>query len=215
MLRDNDWYKMLLRPNVELFAGEIDRVEEGGVVAGGIKYPADVIVLATGFQANCMLGSFDVTGKDGMTIRDVWGDDDPRAHLGITVPGFPNFFLLYGPNTNLAHGGSAFFHSECQVRYICEALRVMIENRWDELEVKRKPFDDYNARVDAEHRGMVWSHPGVTSWYKNRKGRVVMNSPWRLAIYRGFTADIDLDEYTHRSRAEHAVHEYIEQAGNE
>jgi 4-hydroxyacetophenone monooxygenase len=215
MLRDNDWYKMLRRPNVELFAGEIDRVEEDGIVAGGKKYPADVIVLATGFQANCMLGAFEVTGKGGVTIRDKWGDDDPRAHLGITVPGFPNFFLLYGPNTNLAHGGSAFFHSECQARYICEALREMIEHRWDELEVKQQPFDDYNARVDAEHRGMVWSHPGVTSWYKNKKGRVVMNSPWRLAIYRGFTAAIDLGEFTHRSISEQAVAEPIEQAANE
>jgi len=199
MLRDNDWYKMLCRPNVELFAGEIDRVEEDGIVAGGRKYPVDVIVLATGFKANEMLGAFEVTGRGGVTIRDEWGDEDPRAHLGITVPGFPNFFLLYGPNTNLAHGGSAFFHSECQVRYICEALREMIENRWDELEVKQEPFDDYNAKVDAEHRGMVWSHPGVTSWYKNKKGRVVMNSPWRLAVYRAFTAEIDLSEYNHRS----------------
>ena len=215
MLRDNDWYKMLLRPNVELFAGEIDRVEEDGVVAGGHKYPADVIVLATGFQAHRMLGSMTVTGKAGVALREVWGEDDPRAHLGITVPGFPNFFLLYGPNTNLAHGGSAFFHSECQVRYICEALRAMIENRWDELDVKREPFDAYNARVDAEHRNMVWSHSGVTSWYKNRRGRVVMNSPWRLAVYRGFTAAIDLDEYTHRSLADHAVGESREQAANE
>jgi 4-hydroxyacetophenone monooxygenase len=212
MLRDNDWYKMLLRSNVELFAGEIDRVEADGIVAGGKKYPVDVIVLATGFQANRMLGSFELTGRDGVTIRDVWGDEDPRAHLGITVPGFPNFFLLYGPNTNLAHGGSAFFHSECQVRYICEALREMLENRWDELEVKQQPFDDYNAKIDAEHRNMVWSHPGVTSWYKNKKGRVVMNSPWRLAVYRAFTADIDLDEYTHRTLA-HG--ESLEHAANE
>ncbi len=215
MLRDNDWYKMLLRPNVELFAGEIDRVEADGIVAGGKKYPADVLVLATGFEANRMLGSYEVTGRGGVTIRDMWGDEDPRAHLGITVPGFPNFFLLYGPNTNLAHGGSAFFHSECQVRYICEALREMVENGWDELEVRRQPFEDYNAKVDAEHRNMVWSHPGVTSWYKNSKGRVVMNSPWRLAVYRAMTADIDLAEYTHRSLAEAASGTIEQQVANE
>lgn len=204
MLRDNDWYKMLRRPNVELFAGGIDRIEADGIVAGGRKYPVDVIVLATGFQAHRMLAPMDIVGKGGISLRDEWGDDDPRAYLGITVPQFPNFFLLYGPNTNLAHGGSAFFHSECQVRYICEALREMIENRWDELDVKPEPFQDYNDRVDAEHRNMVWSHPGVTSWYKNRKGRVVMNSPWRLAVYRGFTAGIDVSEYNHRSLAENA-----------
>jgi 4-hydroxyacetophenone monooxygenase len=199
MLRDNDWYKMLRQPNVDLFAGDIDHIEEDGVVAGGKKYPADVIVLATGFEAHRLLGPMQIRGKGGVSVRDQWGEEDPRAHLGITVPGFPNFFILYGPNTNLAHGGSAFFHSECQVRYICDALREMIENQWDELEVKQAPFEEYNEKVDAEHRNMVWSHPGVTSWYKNKKGRVVMNSPWRLAVYRQFTSGIDVSEYGHHS----------------
>ncbi len=202
MLRDNNWFRMLRRPNVDLFAGEIDHIEADGIVAGGKKYPADVIVFASGFHASRMLWPMDVKGKAGQTIRSLWGDDDPRAHLGITVPGFPNFFLLYGPNTNLAHGGSAFFHSECQVRYICEALREMIENDWDELEVKEEVFEEYNRKVDAEHRGLVWSHPGVTSWYKNKKGRVIMNSPWRLAVYRQFTADINVSQYVHRTVSE-------------
>ncbi len=195
MLRDNNWFKMLCRPNIDLYAGEVDRIEEDGVVAGGKKYPADILVLATGFQASRMLWPMDIRGREGVSIRDKWGEDDPRAHLGITVPEFPNFFVLYGPNTNLAHGGSAFFHSECQVRYITEAMREMIENNWDELEVKAEPFEEYNAKVDEEHRNLVWSHPGVTSWYKNKNGRVTMNSPWRLAVYRNFTADIDLSEY--------------------
>ncbi len=205
MLRDNDWYKMLCRPNVELINGGIDRIEADGVVAEGRKIEADVIVLATGFEAHSILAPMDIRGRNGVTIRDQWGEDDPRAHLGITVPGFPNFFVLYGPNTNLAHGGSAFFHSECQVRYITEALREMIEGDWDELEVKEEPFEAYNAKVDAEHRQLVWSHPGVTSWYKNKNGRVVMNSPWRLAVYRQFTADIDMSEYSTRRLGEASV----------
>lgn len=209
MLRDNDWYKMLCRPNVDLFAGDIDHVEADGIVAGGKKYPVDVIVLATGFEAHRLLGPMDIRGRGGVSVRERWGEDNPRAHLGITVPEFPNFFILYGPNTNLAHGGSAFFHSECQVRYICDALRQMIENDWDELEVRKEPFEDYNARVDAEHRNMVWSHPGVTSWYKNKQGRVVMNSPWRLAVYREFTADIDTSEYMHRTASEDSSAEKV------
>ncbi len=202
MLRDTHWYKMLRRPNVELFAGDVDRIVEDGVIAGGEKYPADILVLATGFHASRMLWPMDVVGRDGVTIRDQWGDDDPRAHLGITVPGFPNFFVLYGPNTNLAHGGSAFFHSECQIRYICEAFREMLESDIDEIEVKTEPFEAYNAKVDAEHKQLVWSHPGVTSWYKNKGGRVIMNSPWRLSEYRNFTADIDLSEYNCRRVSE-------------
>ncbi len=198
MLRDNNWFKMLCQPNVDLFAGDLDHIEEDGIVAGGKKYPADVIVFATGFYASRLLAPMDIKGRDGVTIRDIWGEDDPRAHLGITVPGFPNFYVLYGPNTNLAHGGSAFFHSECQIRYISEALREMLENDWDELEVKEAPFEAYNDKVDAEHRQLVWAHPGVTSWYKNKRGRVIMNSPWKLADYRHFTADIDMSEYNCR-----------------
>ncbi len=204
MLRDNNWFRMLCQPNVDLYAGDIDHIEEDGIVAGGRKYPADVIVFATGFHASKLLSPMHIKGRSGKTIRELWGDDDPRAHLGITVPDFPNFFVLYGPNTNLAHGGSAFFHSECQIRYICEALREMLENGWDEIEVKEAPFEAYNERVDAEHRQLVWSHPGVTSWYKNKKGRVIMNSPWKLADYRHFTADIDLSEYSCRRLDEHA-----------
>ncbi|WP_317932028.1 NAD(P)/FAD-dependent oxidoreductase [Halioxenophilus sp. WMMB6] len=196
MLRDNDWYKMLCRPNVELINSGVDRIEEDGVVIAGRKYEADVIVLATGFEAHRMLGSLQVVGRNGVSIRDCWGEDNPRAHLGITVPGFPNFFALYGPNTNLAHGGSAFFHSECQVRYISDALRVMLENGYKELEVKQEPYLAYNQKVDEEHKQLVWSHPGVTSWYKNKQGRVILNSPWRLAVYRQFTAEIDLSQYS-------------------
>jgi len=195
MLRDNNWYKMLCRPNVELLNAGVERIEPDGVVVEGRKIEADVIVLATGFEAHRMLGPMEIVGRDGVTVRERWGDEDPRAYLGITVPDFPNFFVLYGPNTNLAHGGSAFFHSECQVRYVCEALREMLENSWDELEVRREPYEAYNARVDEEHRHLVWSHPGVTSWYKNSAGRVILNSPWRLAVYRQFTADIDLSDY--------------------
>ncbi|WP_317930832.1 flavin-containing monooxygenase [Halioxenophilus sp. WMMB6] len=199
MLRDNNWYKMLSRPNVDLYAGDVDEIVEDGVIAGGKKYAADVIVLATGFKASRMLWPMDIKGRDGVSIRDRWGEDNPRAYLGITVPEFPNFFVLYGPNTNLAHGGSAFFHSECQVRYISSALREMVEQGIDELEVKSEPFENYNDKVDAEHKQLVWSHPGVTSWYKNKGGRVTMNSPWPLSEYRNFTANIDLGDYQQKS----------------
>ena len=195
MLRDNHWYEMLQRPNVELVPDRVERVERDGVVANGRCHPADVIVLATGFQAGRMLWPMAIRGKGGVSLRDIWGDDNPRAHLGITVPGFPNFFLIYGPNTNLAHGGSAIFHSECQVRYIMLALRELIERDCPALEVKTTPFEDYNARLDAALSEMSWSHAGVTNWYKNKSGRVVMNSPWRLVDYRNMLVEFDPSEY--------------------
>lgn len=200
MLRDNHWYRMLVLPNVELITDNIDHIEKDAVVtADGVRHEVDVLVLATGFQARRMLTPMHIQGRNGITIRDSWGEDDPRAHLGITVPGFPNFFIIYGPNTNLAHGGSAVFHSECQIRYIMQGIRELVETGSASLEVKPEPFWDYQHKVDAAHEKMVWSHPGVTNWYKNAAGRVTQNSPWRLVDYRNFTEVFEPSEYEFRS----------------
>jgi 4-hydroxyacetophenone monooxygenase len=196
MLRDNHWYKMLKRPNVELVTGSISHVTESAIVMeDGSVRQVDVIIMATGFQASKMLWPMDIKGRGGRTIRGIWGDDDPRAYLGITVPGFPNLFLIYGPNTNLAHGGSIIFHTECQVRYITQALREMIENGYSTLEVRTDVHDGYNKLVDEKCRNMVWAHPGVTSWYKNRHNRVTVTSPWRLLDYWKLTRHFVPEEY--------------------
>lgn len=195
MLRDNNWYDMLLRPNVELVTDRVERVESDGVVAGGRKYPADVLVLATGFQTKRMLAPMHIVGAEGKSIRELWGDEDPRAHRGITVPGFPNFYIIYGPNTNLAHGGSAIFQTECQVNYVMKALREQLENGWDIMEVRTDAYRRYNERVDQMLSNMVWTHPGVTNWYKNSVGRVALNWPGRLVDYRDVTAEFDPAEY--------------------
>ncbi|HEX7742261.1 MAG TPA: monooxygenase, partial [Sphingobium sp.] len=160
----------------------------------GIEHPADVIVLATGFKAQAPLLPMTIVGTQG-SIRDHWGEDDPRAYLGITVPDFPNFFILYGPGTNGGHGGSAVFNSECQVRYTMLALRELIEREAASLTVRSEPFEDYIQKVDAEHAQLVWTHPGVNNWYRNKNGRVVTNSPWRLCHYRNLTAAFDPNEY--------------------
>ena len=208
MLRDNHWYRMLTRPNVALVTESIDHIEKDAVVTtDGVRHEIDVLVLATGFQARRMLTPMHVEGRDGITIRDSWGEDDPRAHLGITVPGFPNFFLIYGPNTNLAHGGSAVFHSECQVRYIMQGIRELVETGSAAMEVRTEPFWDYQHKVDDAHAKMVWAHPGVKNWYKNKSGRVTQNSPWRLVDYRNMTEMLDVSEYDFRpapAKAENA-----------
>lgn len=197
MLRDNHWYRMLTRPNVELVTTHIDHVEKDAIVTkDGRRHAVDVLVMATGFQARRMLTPMHVEGRDGRTIRREWGEDDPRAYLGITVPGFPNFFLIYGPNTNLAHGGSAVFHSECQIRYIMQALRELIETGNDALDVRAEPYRAYQDKMDSAVQGMVWAHPGVTSWYKNKSGRVTQTSPWRLVDYRNLTAEFDPSDYS-------------------
>lgn len=201
MLRDTGWFDMLLRPNVDLVTEGVDRVERNAVVTSDSqRHEVDVIVLATGFQAARMLAPMKVVGKGGVSLQELWGEDDPRAYLGITLPGFPNFFMLYGPNTNLAHGGSAIYHSECQIRYSMQGIRELVEKGASSMECRAEPFEAYNVKVDEALRKMVWSHPGVTSWYKNKKGRVIMNSPWRLADYRHMTARLEPGDYSFTKR---------------
>lgn len=196
MLRDNYWYRMLKRPNVELETAAIERVTPDGIVMrDGRVHEVDVIILATGFQASKMLAPMEIAGRGGRTIRQAWGDDDPRAYLGITAPGFPNLFMIYGPNTNLAHGGSIIFHHECQVRYICQALRDMIEHGWASIEPRQEVHDAYNHLLDETCQRMVWTHPGVNSWYKNARNRVTVTSPWRLLDYWKLTQHFVPEEF--------------------
>jgi len=183
-LLDNNWFDMLRRPNVALVTDGVERIEGDAVVTrSGERHPADVIVFATGFQASRMLYPMEIRGRHGRTLRDLWGDENPRAHLGITVPGFPNFFLLYGPNTNLGHGGSVIFHLEIQVRYVLGCLELLASSGSRAMECREDVYDAYNERVDAAHNAMVWTHAGVNNWYKNRVGRVTTNSPWRIVDY--------------------------------
>lgn len=181
---DFGWYDMLKRGNVDLITDQIHHVETDAVVtADGRRHPVDAVILATGFQATRMLQSVPIRGRGGAELQRVWSGDDPRAYLGIMVPGFPNHFIMYGPNTNLGHGGSLIFQIECQARYITAAIGHMIKSGANELEVRQDVYEQYNGRLDALLDRTVWSSPGVNSWFKNSRGRVATNSPWRLVDY--------------------------------
>ncbi len=196
MLQDNgSWLAALKRENVDLVTDGIGEITRGGVrCTGGGDYPVDVIVFATGFHANRFLWPMEIVGRHGVSLREQWGDE-PRAYLGITVPSFPNLFCLYGPGTNLAHAGSIIFHSECQVRYVMGCLAALVRNGHSTMECRQDVHDAYNARFDARHETLVWSHPGMGSWYKNAAGRVTTTSPWRLVDYWGWTKEPDLADF--------------------
>lgn len=181
MLLDNGWFHTLTLPHVDLETAAITSIGPDSIrTADGVEHEADVIVYATGFDTLNLLGSFDVRGRDGVVLRDQWGDDDARAYLGITERGFPNMFMVYGPNTNLGHGGSLLFITECQVRYVMGLIAQMAENGVASVECRQDVRDDYNAQLDAAHAKLLWTHPAVRTWYRNDQGRVVTNSPWRL-----------------------------------
>ncbi len=196
MLIDNHWFKMLRHDHVDLVTDGIERIEPDAIVtADGARHEVDMIVMATGFHAKRMLWPIEFTGRGGADLRTIWGEDNPKAYYGITMPRFPNLFLLYGPNTNLGHGGSAIFHAECQVRYIVKCLRNLIEGGHGSMECRPEVHDAYNARCDAAHQNMVWSHPGMNNWYRNAAGRVFANSPWRLLDYWSMTAEPEMNDY--------------------
>ena len=196
ILLDNGWYRTLLRPNVELVTDTIDRITQGGIrTVDGAEHSADVIVLSTGFRMTDMARALHPTGRDGITLDDVWGDDDATAHLGITVPGFPNFFLMQGPSTGLGHGGSAIFQAESQARYITDAVARMIEAGIGSIEPKQRVHDEFVKLVDERHAELIWSHPGMSTYYRNSHGRVVSVTPFSLLEYWAMTHDIDLADY--------------------
>ncbi|MFE9975300.1 flavin-containing monooxygenase [Streptomyces hirsutus] len=196
-LLDHGWFESLTSDNVDLIAESVATVDQGGVTTtSGHRVEADVIVLATGFDAINMLGPMELRGRGGTALRDAWGADDARAFLGMTVPEFPNFFMLFGPNTNAGHGGSLVMTVEMQVRYVIELLTHMSENGIGSAEVRAEPFERFMTELDQALEGAVWSHPGMTSYYRNDKGRIVTNLPWTNAEYWARTRHVDLDDYT-------------------
>ena len=194
-LQDNgSWLRCLTRPDVELVRAGVERLEADAVVdTNGDRHRADVVVWATGFRPNEMLVPLRITGRDGRDLREEWGVR-PRAYLGITVPGFPNFFMLYGPGTNYASGGSIIFASECEVRYVVQCLQALSGHT--SMEPRQEVHDAWYDRCQRELKTLVWSSPHIRhSYYKNAEGDVHGLSPWRLVDYWTWTREPDLDDY--------------------
>ena len=169
----------------------------GIVMADGSVHDCDVLIYGTGYEASKFLTPMRVTGRHGVDLHEQWAGD-ARAYLGVAVPGFPNFFCLYGPNTNIVVNGSIIYFSECGVRYVLDLLRVMLEHGGSTIEVRRDVHDEFNARCDAENRAMAWGHSSVNSWYKNEFGRVSQNWPYTLLEYWQQTRIPDPDEFVLR-----------------
>jgi 4-hydroxyacetophenone monooxygenase len=201
-LQDNgSWLRTLQRDDVELVRTPIRKIARRGVVTeDGVTHDADVIVYATGFRHTDVLWPLKVTGRDGIDLHDMWGSR-PYAYLGITVPGFPNFFIVYGPGTHLAHGGSLIFQSELQMRYIDQCLKRLAEPDVHSVEPCAEAATDWHQRTQTQIKKMVWSHPAVKhSYFKNADGEIHTVSPWRLNEYWAAVREPDWSQFVVRQR---------------
>jgi 4-hydroxyacetophenone monooxygenase len=195
-VRDNGvWLGALKRPNVETVTAPIAEITPTGLkTADGRSFDVDVIVYGTGFTASEFLEPMRFKGKGGIDLHRQW-NGDARAYLGVTVPNFPNLFIMYGPNTNIVVNGSIIFFSECEIRYIQGLLELLLKSNASAIEVKKDVHDAFNVKVDAMNKQMAWGVPQVTSWYKNKKGRVSQNWPWPLVDYWNATRAPNPNDY--------------------
>ncbi len=192
MLTD-DWYPALTQPNVELVADRIAEVTPGGVRdENGVERPADVLVLATGFASHDFVAPMEIAGRDGRTLAEEWGAV-ARAYLGLSVPGFPNMFLLYGPNTN-GGTGSVIYTIEAGVGHVIAALGALERSEASRIEVRREAAERFDRELRDALAGTVW-HSGCTNWYVDENGNDPSQWPWVWSAYRRRTARLEPGAY--------------------
>jgi cation diffusion facilitator CzcD-associated flavoprotein CzcO len=197
ILPSNKWYPALGKPNVELVTEGIASVGQNSIVTeDGVEREVDTIIFSTGFQVTDMPAGRYIFGRDGRSLDDLW-QGSPHAHLGTSVPGFPNFFLLLGPNTGLGHN-SMVYMIESQIAHVLAALRAMDDSSAGVVEVRPDVETSYNSELDERLEGTVWN-TGCASWYVDKTGRNATIWPdwtWR---FRRRTARFDPAHYELRA----------------
>jgi cation diffusion facilitator CzcD-associated flavoprotein CzcO len=192
MLTD-EWYPTLTKPNVDLVTEGIAEVTPTGIrLEDGSEQPADVIVLATGFKTHGFVAPMDIVGAEGRTLSEEWADV-PRAYLGMSVPGFPNMFLLYGPNTN-GGTGSVIYTIEAGMTHVIGALKKLDRADARRIELRRQKAEQFDRELRAALSQTVW-HTGCTSWYLDENGNDPNQWPWLWSAYRRRAADLEPDAY--------------------
>lgn len=217
MLMDNGWYRTMTRDNVRLVSDPIREIDGNSIVtASGERHEVDILIVATGFDAINLLSSFNLVGRNGRSVREAWDVKGAEAYMGMTTPGFPNFFMLAGPNTALGHGGSVVAALETQMRYIMGLLKQAMNANTSsfEIEVRKDVHDDYNVRVQEAHDRMIWTHKGMSNWYRNINGRVVAPTPFRNDDYWHMTRKTDLRDFVVRSSLDRQVDKSTSRAGD-
>lgn len=191
-LFSNDYYPTFNRPNVELVTTDIERITPTGIVtADGVEREVDVIVCATGYVVDRFASRIPMTGRDGLSLDEAWADG-PEAYLGVTTTGFPNLFMLYGPNNN---AGSLIAMAEYEVGYVIELLQQMDEAGIDWIDVRRDAMDAYNEQLQADIAAVEVWNAGCGHYYESPSGKNVTQYPYAMFHYRDTVADPDLEPF--------------------
>ena len=192
---DGRWAAACSAANVDLVTTPITEITPSGVrTTDGEEHPADVLIYGTGFTASDFVAPMRVFGSGEVELNEEWAGD-ATAYLGITVPGFPNFFMLYGPNTNLVINGSILIMVECQVRYAVEAIGALLREGHRSMSCRRDVHERYGQEMEEANAKMVWGVADVPTWYRNKHGRVTQNWPLDLHTYWSRTLQPDLADY--------------------
>ena len=198
ILISNHYYQALAQKNVEVETDNIAEVTQTGIkTKDGKEYPVDAIIYGTGFQATDFLAPMKITGRDGIDLNEAWRDG-AEAYLGMTVHGFPNMFMLYGPNTNLGHN-SILYMLESQFAYILDALKQMRRQQWQAVEVKAQTQSVYNQWVQEQLSNTIWA-AGCHSWYKTESGKNTNNWVGFTLLYRYKTQHFNAQDYLTQSK---------------
>jgi cation diffusion facilitator CzcD-associated flavoprotein CzcO len=207
ILISDDYYAALQRDNVELVTSPIASVTEDAIVTtDGRSRPVDAIILATGFETTRFLVPMRIEGREGRVLDEVW-KDGAEAYLGLTVAGFPNFFMLYGPNTNLGHN-SIIFMLECQVAYILRCIEALRAQDLAWIDVKPEVMQRFNRELQSLLERSVWARTDH-SWYKRADGRITNNWSSTCTAYWWRTRRPELRDYHLETRAAHAAAEPV------
>jgi cation diffusion facilitator CzcD-associated flavoprotein CzcO len=193
VLLSNEWYQAISRSNVEIVRAKIVGIEPRGLrTADGRLHEADAIIYGTGFAPAEFLKTLHVVGLNGVELAHAWSEG-AEAYLGTTVAGFPNFFLMFGPNTNIP--GSVVYMLESQARYIVKAVQALYGRHIRYAAVRREVQQAFNETLQKHLRRTVWSTGDCTSWFKASSGKITTQWPGFLFSYRRLTRRIRRRDY--------------------
>jgi len=188
---------MLEKDKVTLLQGRAKQITADTVIGqNGEVVKADIIIYATGFQSTKFCtASMQVYGKGGVSLQEDWGSE-PTAYLGMTRPNFPNFFMTYGPNTNVSSGGSIIWCAETAGRYIGQCCQAMVRDGLKEMQVKAEVHDKYNEMITKELKWTAWADTSCMSWYKpSAAAKVTNNLPMGLEEFWSLTRRVNMEDF--------------------